>query len=79
MRFGRTAPVVRSLAPHQRAVAGRRAISPLVRDAGQQIWIGTVGKPSEIAEAAAWLCASSYVFGQVLVGDGGMIIGGFEY
>jgi NAD(P)-dependent dehydrogenase (short-subunit alcohol dehydrogenase family) len=52
-----------------------------VRDAGQQVWIGTVGKPTEIAEAAVWLCAStsSYVFGQVLVGDGGMTIGGFEY
>jgi hypothetical protein len=55
--------------------------SPLVRDAGQQVWIGTVGKPTEIAEAAGWLCAStsSCVCGQMLVGDDGMTLGGFEY
>ena len=36
--------------------------------------------PSEIAAAAVWLASSeaSYVFGQMLVVDGGMTIGGFE-
>ncbi|TPL33350.1 SDR family oxidoreductase [Mesorhizobium sp. B2-4-6] len=39
------------------------------------------GKPTEIAEAAVWLCsgAASYVFGQMLIVDGGMTIGGFAY
>jgi NAD(P)-dependent dehydrogenase (short-subunit alcohol dehydrogenase family) len=38
------------------------------------------GRPGEIAAAAVWLCsaAASYVFGQMLVVDGGMTIGGFE-
>jgi NAD(P)-dependent dehydrogenase (short-subunit alcohol dehydrogenase family) len=37
-------------------------------------------EPSEVAAAAIWLCSSdaSYVFGQMLVVDGGMTIGGFE-
>jgi NAD(P)-dependent dehydrogenase (short-subunit alcohol dehydrogenase family) len=38
------------------------------------------GTPSEVAAAAVWLCseAASYVFGHLLVVDGGMTIGGFE-
>jgi len=36
-------------------------------------------QPSEVAAAAVWLCSAeaSYVFGQMLVVDGGMTIGGF--
>jgi NAD(P)-dependent dehydrogenase (short-subunit alcohol dehydrogenase family) len=38
------------------------------------------GQPQELAEAALWLSssASSYLFGHMLVVDGGMTIGGFE-
>jgi NAD(P)-dependent dehydrogenase (short-subunit alcohol dehydrogenase family) len=38
------------------------------------------GQASEVAAAAVWLCSpeASYVFGQMLVVDGGMTIGGFE-
>jgi NAD(P)-dependent dehydrogenase (short-subunit alcohol dehydrogenase family) len=38
-------------------------------------------QPSEVAAAAVWLCsdAASYVFGQMLVVDGGMTIGGFDF
>jgi NAD(P)-dependent dehydrogenase (short-subunit alcohol dehydrogenase family) len=38
------------------------------------------GQPSEVAAAAVWLCSAeaSYVFGQMLVVDGGMTIGGCE-
>jgi NAD(P)-dependent dehydrogenase (short-subunit alcohol dehydrogenase family) len=37
------------------------------------------GQPCEVAAAAVWLCSAeaSYVFGQMLVVDGGMTIGGF--
>ena len=36
---------------------------------------------TEVAAAAVWLCSpeASYVFGQMLVVDGGMTIGGFEF
>jgi NAD(P)-dependent dehydrogenase (short-subunit alcohol dehydrogenase family) len=39
------------------------------------------GTPAEVAAAAVWLCSSeaSYVFGQMLVVDGGMTIGGFAF
>jgi NAD(P)-dependent dehydrogenase (short-subunit alcohol dehydrogenase family) len=39
------------------------------------------GEPSEVAAVAVWLCSAeaSYVFGQMLVVDGGMTIGGFEF
>jgi NAD(P)-dependent dehydrogenase (short-subunit alcohol dehydrogenase family) len=39
------------------------------------------GRPEEIADAAVWLCSdsASYVFGQMLVVDGGMTIGGFAF
>jgi NAD(P)-dependent dehydrogenase (short-subunit alcohol dehydrogenase family) len=38
------------------------------------------GEANEVAAAAVWLCSeeASYVFGQMLVVDGGMTIGGFE-
>jgi NAD(P)-dependent dehydrogenase (short-subunit alcohol dehydrogenase family) len=39
------------------------------------------GRPYEPAAVAVWLCSSeaSYVIGQLLVVDGGMTIGGFEF
>ena len=39
------------------------------------------GEASEVAAAAVWLCSAevSYVFGQMLVVDGGMTIGGFGF
>ncbi|PVM72362.1 SDR family NAD(P)-dependent oxidoreductase [Caulobacter radicis] len=38
------------------------------------------GQPAELADAAVWLAGphASYVFGQLIVVDGGMTIGGFE-
>lgn len=38
-------------------------------------------RAEEVAAAAVWLCSpeASYVFGQLLVVDGGMTIGGFEF
>ena len=42
---------------------------------------GRGGQPGEIAAAAVWLCSgeASYVYGQLLVVDGGMTIGGFAF
>ncbi|HZZ92409.1 MAG TPA: SDR family NAD(P)-dependent oxidoreductase [Usitatibacter sp.] len=39
------------------------------------------GSAREVAAAAVWLCSpeASYVFGEMLVVDGGMTIGGFEF
>jgi NAD(P)-dependent dehydrogenase (short-subunit alcohol dehydrogenase family) len=39
------------------------------------------GQPAEVAAAAVWLCSAeaSYVYGQMLVVDGGMTIGGFAF
>jgi NAD(P)-dependent dehydrogenase (short-subunit alcohol dehydrogenase family) len=39
------------------------------------------GEATEVAAAAVWLCSpeASYVFGQMLVVDGGMTIGGFKF
>ena len=41
----------------------------------------TGGEATEVAAAAVWLCSTeaSYVFGQMLVVDGGMTIGGFAF
>jgi NAD(P)-dependent dehydrogenase (short-subunit alcohol dehydrogenase family) len=38
-------------------------------------------EPNEVAAAAVWLCSpeASYVYGQMLVVDGGMTIGGFGF
>lgn len=42
---------------------------------------GRGGQPNEVAAAAVWLCSSeaSYIYGQMLVVDGGMTIGGFPF
>ena len=39
------------------------------------------GEAAEVAAAAVWLCSeeASYIFGQMLVVDGGMTIGGFAF
>lgn len=58
-------------APHERAAAHER----LVRDAGEQIPLGRMGRPDEVAEAVLWLWsdAASYVTGSHLVVDGGLM------
>jgi NAD(P)-dependent dehydrogenase (short-subunit alcohol dehydrogenase family) len=53
--------------------AGPAATGELAREARSHVRMA-------LADAAPWLSppASSYVHGQLLVGDGGMTIGGFE-
>lgn len=63
-------------------VAAASAQNPaFARQAQSSIPAKRGGRPKEVAEAAVWLCsdAASYVFGQMLVVDGGMTIGGFAF
>jgi NAD(P)-dependent dehydrogenase (short-subunit alcohol dehydrogenase family) len=57
----------------QNPAFARQAISAIPARRGAQ--------PSEVAAAAVWLCSTeaSYVYGQMLVVDGGMTIGGFAF
>ena len=54
------------------------AFAKLARDA---IPAKRGGEANEVAAAAVWLCSddASYVYGQMLVVDGGMTIGGFAF
>ena len=65
-------PMVAAASAQNRAFA-KQAISAIPARRG--------GEASEVAAAAVWLCSpeASYVFGQMLVVDGGMTIGGFAF
>jgi NAD(P)-dependent dehydrogenase (short-subunit alcohol dehydrogenase family) len=62
-----------TLASAQNPAFARQVISGIPAKRG--------GTAAEVATAAVWLCSSeaSYVFGQMLVVDGGMTIGGFAF
>jgi NAD(P)-dependent dehydrogenase (short-subunit alcohol dehydrogenase family) len=65
-------PMVKAASAQNPAFA-KQAVSTLPARRG--------AKPEEVAAAAVWLCSAeaSYIYGQMLVVDGGMTIGGFEY
>ena len=53
------------------------SLSDRVRDSFlSQIPLGRMGKPEEVAEAVYWLCsdAASYITGQILHVNGGMVM-----
>jgi NAD(P)-dependent dehydrogenase (short-subunit alcohol dehydrogenase family) len=61
-------------------VASNSAQNPAFAEGKKFIPAKRGGDPRELAETAVWLASasSSYVFGQMIVVDGGMTIGGFE-
>lgn len=65
-------PMVAAASAQNPAFA-KQAVSTLPARRGAQ--------PGEVAAAAVWLCSAeaSYIYGQMLVVDGGMTIGGFEF
>jgi NAD(P)-dependent dehydrogenase (short-subunit alcohol dehydrogenase family) len=62
-----------AIASAQNPAFAKQAISSIPAKRG--------GTASEVAAAAVWLCSpdASYVYGQMLVVDGGMTIGGFAF